>query len=73
MSASNAMSDLLVVLLTSQNIKHTQESVPKTAVHFSNIQEYPKQLYTFQKSSKDPQVKPIIIILQSALIKTWEN
>ena len=64
MSASNAMSDLLVLLLTSQNIKHIQESVPKTDVHFSKIQEYPKLLCTFQKSSKDLQVKPITIILQ---------
>ena len=53
MSASNAMSDLLVLLLTSQNIKHTQESVPKTAVHFSKTQEYPKLLYTFPKLNKD--------------------
>ena len=70
MSASNAMSDLLVIFLTGKNIKHTQESVPKTAVHFSNIQEYTKQLYTFQRSNKAPRVKPITIIPQRALIKT---
>ena len=68
MSASNAMSDLLVLLLTGQNIKHRQESVPKTAVHFSKIQEYPKPLYT--KIQQGTPVKPIIIILQRALIKT---
>ena len=49
MSASNAMS----VLLTSQNIKHTQESVPKTAEHFSKPQEYLKTAVHFSKFNND--------------------